>query len=119
MGKFYGGDNGYVDEGGGQYLSGPEKDVLLESGQEFSILAVSGPAATGYEGKSRFVLEVEIEGEVRLLGFDAGTVRGRDKQFLALQDFIEENGAPEDQFRLTKEKRSWIIVSADEPSGAE
>lgn len=106
----------YEDEGGGgMYLSGDEKEILFNSQVPFVITSVTGPADTGYEGKTRMVLGVEIEGEPRLMSFDFGPgkdsqgVPSRDRFLLAVQEWLADEDNEPPTVVLDRKGRAWIL----------
>lgn len=105
----------YVDEnpgGGQQYVSGPEKDALLESGTSFTIVGVKFDPKGGFDNADRYVLDVILEGEERKLSFQAGSVDSRDRMLAAMAEFLTANAGATVNARLEAAGRATLITAA-------
>lgn len=101
----------YRDEGGGQFLSAEEKELLIDEGVAFPVTSV---ASSESEFGPRWVVGIELEGEPRLVGFSRGKVFSRDRLLEALQGYLAEEGAEPPELRIVMNKRSQLLVSASE-----
>jgi hypothetical protein len=102
----------YVDDnpGGGTWISGDEKEKLVESGDPFDITAVSLDPGDKYG--ERFVLDVVLNTEARKIGFQTGTVDSRDRMLSSMAEFLEENAGSQVRAKLTASGRSTLVTAA-------
>jgi hypothetical protein len=114
MGKFF---EGYKDDrpdtDQGEFLSGKEKDVLIEEGTPFEVNGISGPVKTKFG--ERWVMQASIEGEPRALGFAAGKVPSRDRMMAALHQHLSAGGEPP-IVKIVLKGKSQVLVDAEDES---
>lgn len=102
----------YVDDSPGSvYVSGPEKEALLESGTIFNITGVTFDPEGGYDDNDRYVLDIVLNDEQRKLSFQAGSVDSRDRMLANMAEFIERSGETV-AVKLTQQGRSTLITAA-------
>jgi hypothetical protein len=106
----------YVDDnpggGGQQYVTGGEKDALLESGDAFTIVGVKFDEKGGYDNADRFVLDVILAGEERKLTFQAGSVDSRDRMLAAMAEFLDANAGATVNAKLEASGRATLVSAA-------
>jgi len=102
----------YVDDspGGGTWISGDEKEKLIESGDAFDITAVDIDPGDKYG--ERFVLDVVLAGEARKIGFQTGTVDSRDRMLGAMAEFLAANAGSQVRAKLAASGRSTLVTAA-------
>lgn len=105
----------FQDIGGGAWISGAEKDTIIEQGIPFVITGVVDDDANKYG--SRFVLNVNLPNpetgdvEERKIGFKKETVESRDRMLLAMQKALAE-GELIEPTKLTKIGNAVLIKKA-------
>jgi hypothetical protein len=113
----------YQDIGGGDWLSGDEKSILIESGQPFLVTDIIEDKANKYG--ERLVLKILLvnpetgDEEEKNLGLALGTVESRDRQLYAMRDGVGDypglaNGGEPVKVKLTKVGNSQILQVLDE-----
>ena len=102
----------YVDDnpGGGTWVSGDEKDQLVDSGDAFDITAVS--LDPGDKFGERFVLDIVLNGEARKVGFQTGTVDSRDRMLSSMAEFLASNAGSQVRAKLASSGRSVLVTAA-------
>jgi hypothetical protein len=83
----------FIDEGGRTYLSAEEKAVLVKEGATLPVTECRFDEGGGYKGKDRFLLAVDLEGESRLLSFDAESVPSRVRLLNKLAAYFNREDA--------------------------
>jgi hypothetical protein len=107
----------YPDLGGGNWVSGDEKDVIIEQGIPFEITSVQDDDANKYG--PRFVLQVVLpnpetgDEEDRQIGFAKGTVESRDRDLTNLKSFLADDEAEKVLVKLTKVGNAQILEFQD------
>lgn len=102
----------YVDDSpGGVYVTGDEKDALIEAGTVFSITGVTFEPEGGYDDNDRYVADIVLNDAERKLSFQAGQVDSRDRMLASMQEFIARTGDAV-SVKLTKQGRSQLITAA-------
>ncbi len=100
----------YSDEGGGGlFLSKDEKQILIDEGVPFDIVAIDIEDDKKFEQKKRYVLTIDLEGETRKLGFGRGSVFSRDRLLDAMIQHFADGGASVTT-RIEMEGRAQILV---------
>jgi hypothetical protein len=106
----------YVDDnpggGGGQYVSGPEKEALLDSGESFTIVGVKFDEKGGFDNADRFLLDIILAGTERKLSFQAGSVDSRDRMLAAMAEYLDANAGATVNARLEASGRATLITAA-------
>lgn len=103
----------YVDDSQGSiYVSGVEKDALVEAGTSFVINAITFEPEQGYDGADRYLLDILLEGAERKLSFNVGDVDSRDKMLGSMADVLERDGTLDQNVKLTKQGRSVLLTAA-------
>lgn len=87
----------YKDEGGGKYLTAPEKAKLISDGTALEIVAVRYDEKNQFQGNPapRYVVTFVVDGVERFAGFaisDDGD-SSRDRLLGALVDYLDTPGA--------------------------
>lgn len=93
----------------GAFLSGKEKEVLIEEGTAFAITGITS-SETKYG--PRWILQVTIEDEPRALGFAKGKVPSRDRMLVALSTHLT-NGGEIPMTKIVLNGRSQVLVDAE------
>ena len=113
MGKFF---TDYKDERPegedgerGPFLTGKEKEVLIEEGTAF---AVTGVMSANSTYGPRWVAQIDIEGESRALGFAKGKVFSRDRMMAALAEHLS-NGGEAPLVKIVLNGRSQVLVDVE------
>lgn len=102
----------YVDDSPGSvYVTGDEKDQLIEAGTIFTITAVTFEPEGGYDDNDRYVADILLGEAERKLSFQAGTVDSRDRMLASMQEFLARTGEGV-EVKLTKQGRSTLITAA-------
>jgi hypothetical protein len=110
----------YVDIGGGSWVKGPEKQVLMDNGIPFQVTAVVDDDTNSYEGQAspRFVVVALIPDpetgseEERKIGFPKGTVESRDRMLSQMAEYLEREDADAVIVKLEKVGRSILLRQA-------
>lgn len=109
--------SGFFDEyqddtpnGGGSFLTGKEKELLIDEGVVFPIVSVT--SATTKFGP-RWIVGIELEGESRAVGFSKGKVFSRDRMLTAMQAHLDNGGDPIET-KIALNGRSQVLVNPNE-----
>lgn len=104
-------------KGGGAYLTEDEKKALAASNKVFPIQSVEFQKGQGYEGRDRFLVAIEIDGDEKLLSFQQGAVVSRDEMLEALAKHLESSEGPE-YAKLVKAGRAFLFEGAEAPAAS-
>lgn len=103
--------------GGGNWVSGAEKQQLIEGGIPFEITGVQEDDANIHG--PRYVLFCNIpnfetgEPEERKMGLQKESVPTRDAMLAAMKEFLETEGNAPVKVKLTKPNRAQLLVPAE------
>ncbi len=99
-----------VDTGGTAYVGKDEKEVLIKTGAPVLVTKVQKGPDT-YLGRTyeKYTVSIELEGETRLLGFEAGTVNTRDSALELIKEHLESGGEPP-AVKLERQGRAVLLV---------
>jgi hypothetical protein len=102
----------YVDDSPGSiYVTGVEKEALIEDGTIFTINAVAFDPEGGFDDEDRYVADVTLADVERKISFQAGKVDSRDRMLASMADFIERTGESV-TVKLTQQGRSQLVTAA-------
>jgi hypothetical protein len=95
----------------GSFIKGEEKATLIKQEAEFPITGVRLIPNGSYDKKSdQYVVQLELDGEARSLGFTAGTVWTRDDLLDKLVEYFDaEADAEAVPAKLTREGQAVLI----------
>ncbi|MGH7273712.1 MAG: hypothetical protein ACREIQ_04560 [Nitrospiria bacterium] len=95
------------------WITGEEKELLVNADVALPVLSVGeGP---GYQpGTKQYYFVTELDGEARAIGFGAGSVESRDRMFVALQEFLEQEDAETPLVKVIRSGRSLLLVNAED-----
>ena len=115
----------YQDEGGGKYLTAPEKNALIEGAVPLEIVAVRYDETNQFQGNAapRYVVTFDVpaglknvkEGE-RFAGFalsSDGSPSSRDSLLGALDEYLGTAGAEKVVVVMKRDKQFVSLVKAD------
>jgi hypothetical protein len=107
----------YKDEGGGKYLSAPEKNKLIDEGIVLQITNVRYDEKNQYQGNPapRYVVTFMVDGVERFAGFAINTEdeSSRDRLLGALQEDLEGGATDPVMVVLERIGQFVAIVKAD------
>lgn len=96
----------------GSFIKKEEKDALIKDATVFNITGVRLVVGGSYDGKAdQYVVQLELDGEERALGFTAGSVWTRDDLFDNLISYFKEEEDVVPAF-LTREKQAVLVELA-------
>ncbi len=110
---------GFFDEYkeiGGNFVGAEEKQVLIDNGIPFEVLAVIMDEANKYG--PRFVTKVMLpdpatgDEQERAISFPTGTVESRDRMLTQLAEYLDRPDADPVMVKLEKVGRSIIVRAA-------
>ena len=107
----------YKDEGGGKYLSAPEKNKLIDEGIVLQITNVRYDEKNQFQGNPapRYVVTFVVDGVERFAGFAINTEdeSSRDRLLGALQEYLEGGATDPVMVVLERIGQFVAIVKAD------
>jgi len=110
-GKFF--DNFQESAGGGSFIGKEEKATLIKDATPLTVQAVrKGESKFGL----RYVVDVDLDGEIRSLSFTADSVESRDRMLDAMTQYLEDPEAEKPVVKLVVPGPgpSVVITSAEE-----
>jgi hypothetical protein len=107
----------YKDEGGGKYLTAPEKASLIDNGTVLEIVKVRYDEKNQYQGNPapRYVVTFVVDGVERFAGFaiNEEDESSRDRLLGALVEYLDEPGADKVEVVMEKKGQFVALVKAD------
>ena len=100
----------FQDAGGGNWVGKEEKDAMIADGTAFTVTRVARGASKYGE---RYVIDTEIDGEMRSIGFPADTVQSRDRLLDALIEYLKGENPEPVSLKMQRIGRSIILSDPD------
>jgi hypothetical protein len=100
----------YTDAGGGNWVMKEEKAELIKDKTPLKVQSVGyGESKFG----PRYVVNVELDGEERSLGFNEGSVQSRDAMLKQLQEYLKRDDAEPVTLVLVQRGQAVLLEDAD------
>ena len=107
----------YQDEGGGKYLTAPEKNKLIDGGVALEITKVRYDEKNQFQGNPapRYVVTFVVDGVERFAGFAISEDgdSSRDRLLGALVDYLDTPGAEKVEVVMERKGQFVALVKAD------
>jgi hypothetical protein len=107
----------YKDEGGGKYLTAPEKSALIDAGTVLEITAVRYDEKNQFQGNPapRYVVTFNVDGTERFAGFAISEDgdSSRDRLLAALVDYLDSGDAEKVEVVMERIGNFVALVKAD------
>ena len=107
----------YKDEGGGKYLTAPEKNKLIDNGTVLEITNVRYDEKNQFQGNPapRYVVTFVVDGVERFAGFAISEDgdSSRDRLLEALTEYIGTAGADKVEVQMERIGQFVALVKAD------
>ena len=107
----------YKDEGGGKYLTAPEKAKLIDNAVALEIVGVRYDEKNQFQGNPapRYVVTFVVDGVERFAGFAISEDgdSSRDRLLGALVDYLDTDGAEKVEVVMERMGQFIALVKAD------